>query len=223
MAVQTGEGTVEIIYQPSSVPAGPRTLGGFLARPALEGQWPTVMVFGDEPIPTSPLKYLCMVFARHGLAAFAPDFTVDPVRNLSIARAVAAFFADPAGNWSNAQHGYGLVAFGSGATDLAALAATDFRADAFATVGSSIDDVIANKLADAAIPGLVIVSRGDTSVDVDATVSHRDALSLASFVVYPTGDAGFWNDDAEGYDDTRAKDAMSRVIEFFQTQLPERI
>lgn len=223
MAVQTGEGTVEIIYHPSSVPAGPRTLGGYIARPALAGQWPTVMVFGNEPIPTSSLKFLCMVFARHGIAAFAPDLSHDPATNLSISKAVANFLADPTGEWSNAQLGFGLVAFGSGIADMSALASADYRTDAFAAVGGNLDPDTAANLSDADVPGLVVLSRADESVDIDGSLAHRDELPKVSFAVYPTGESGFWDDAADGYNEERADDAIKRVIDFFQSQLPERI
>lgn len=223
MAVQTGEGTVEIIYHPSSVPAGPRTLGGYIARPALAGQWPTVIVYGDEPVPSSTIKHLCRVFARHGIAAFAPDLTDDPKKNLSVSKAVANFLGDPTGEWSNGQLGFGLVAFGSGAADLSALASADYRTDAFAIVGAGLDPDTAANLVDTDVPGLIVVSREDESVDVDATLAYKDDLARVSFAVYPTGVHGFWNDAADGYDEERADDAVKRVIAFMSAQLPAKV
>ena len=46
VAVQLGEGTKDIIYGETSVPAGPRTFGGYLSRPDGLGEWPTVLIFG---------------------------------------------------------------------------------------------------------------------------------------------------------------------------------
>jgi dienelactone hydrolase len=103
VAVQTGEGTIEIIYGSTSIPAGPQTLSGYLARPDAEGEWPTVLLFGPEPVPTSSVKNICRVFARHGIVAIASDMTESHDFNARIATRVAAFVSDPAGEWANAQ------------------------------------------------------------------------------------------------------------------------
>ena len=77
MAVQTGEGTTDIIYGSASIPAGPRTYGGYLARPDGTGEWPTVIIYGPTEEPTSAIKNICRVFARHGIAAIAPEMGSD--------------------------------------------------------------------------------------------------------------------------------------------------
>ncbi len=223
MAVQTGEGTVDIIFHGTSVPAGPRTLGGYIARPDGAGEWPTVMVFGASPVPTSSLKYICRVLARHGIAAFAPDLTESARANHSISRAVAAFLQNPAGDWSNAEFGFGVLAFGDGLRDAAALTASDPNVEAWAAVGASVDEDALADLKRAAVPGLVIVSRGDASVDVDEVVSRKNDLPKTTLVVYPTGDTGFWDDAAPGYDDGRATDTLDRLIAFFSEQLPAKV
>lgn len=223
MAVQTGEGTVDIIFHTSSVPAGPRTLGGYIARPDGVGEWPTIMVFGPEPIPTSTIKHICRVFARHGIAAFAPDLTDSSGENHSISKAVARFLQNPSGVWSNAQLGFGVLAFGAGLADAAALAAADAKVDAWAAIAADLDPVSVANLVDADSEGLVILSRGDSSTDVDAAISNKDDLRRTRFVVYPSGDEGFWNDDADGYDETRATDAFDRAIAFFADELPPRV
>ena len=223
MAVQTGEGTVDIIFHTASVPAGPRTLGGYISRPDGVGQWPTAMVFGPKPKPTSAIKNICRVFSRHGIAAFAPDLTESASRNHSIAKAVAAFLQNPSGVWSNAQLGFGVVAFGKGLADAAALAAADPKVDAWVAIGSSLDDVSVDNLADSDSEGLVILSRADASTDTEAAVRRKDEIPKTTFVFYPTGDEGFWNDAADGYDDNRATDSLDRSIAFLLAQLPPRV
>jgi dienelactone hydrolase len=223
VAVQTGEGTVDIIFHTASVPAGPRTLGGYISRPDALGQWPTVMVFGPVPKPTSAIKNICRVLSRHGIAAFAPDLTDSAKTNHSISKAVAAFLQNPSGVWSNAQMGYGVIAFGKGLADAAALAAADRMVDAWVAIGADLDDISVGNLADSDSEGLVILSRGDGSTDVDASVGRKDEIPKTTFVVYPTGDDGFWNDSAEGYDDARATDSLDRAISFFSTELPPRV
>jgi dienelactone hydrolase len=42
------------------------------------------------------------------------------------------------------------------------------------------------------------------------------------FVVYPDADEGFWNDDADGFDEKAATDTVDRLIAFFGRELPQR-
>lgn len=222
MAVQTGEGVVDIIFHSTSIAAGPRTLSGYISRPDEQGEWPTVLIFGPEPIPTSTIKDLCRVLARHGIAALAPDLTESRERNLSISRAVASYLANPAGHWSNAQLGFGVVCFGGGLTDLADLVGADDRVGAVAVVASTVDAEAADTIAKAEVPGLVILSRGDESVDVDASVETRESMEHTTFVVYASGDTGFWDAASEGYNVKRYEDTIDRLVGFFSEHLPER-
>ncbi len=223
MAVQTGEGTVEIIYGSTSVPAGPRTLGGYLARSALVGEWPTVLLFGPEPTPTSSVKNMCRVLARHGIAALAPDLTDSHDTNVSISQAVANFMADPAGEWSNAEYGYGVVAFGVGIYDATRLAEVDGRVLCAAIVAGTVDSLATDSLAAAAIPGLAILSRDDVSTDVDASVAARDRAPQSTFVVYSNGDEGFWDESSDGFSEDLQTDVVKRLVDFFTDQLPPRV
>jgi dienelactone hydrolase len=223
VAVQTGEGTTDIIFHSTSVPAGPRTLGGYLSRPDFGGEWPTVLVFGPEPLPTSTVKDICRVLARHGIAALAPDLTSSHRENLSVSRAASAFLADRSGVWSNAQFGYGTLCFGRGIFDLAALAETDGRVVASALVASTIDDVTADQLRTADVAGLAILSRGDESTDVDESVARREQIPQTTFVVYPTGATGFWDAASEGFDEERYADTIDRLVAFFVENLPPKV
>lgn len=223
MAVQTGEGTVEIIYGTTSVPAGPRTLGGYVARPTLIGEWPTVLLFGPKPTPTSTAKNMCRVLARHGIAALAPDLTESHDVNESISQAVASFLADPKGEWSNGQFGYGIIAFGDGIYDATRLAELDGRALCTAIVGGTVDEVAADSMGAAEIPAMVILSRGDESSDVEASLKSRGKAPQTTFVVYPKGAEGFWDESAGGFDEDLQADVVERVVGFFTDQLPPRI
>lgn len=223
MAVQTGEGTVEIIYGSTSVPAGPRTFGGYLARSALVGEWPTVLVFGPEPTPTSAVKNMCRVLARHGIAALAPDLTESHDENESISHAVANFLADPAGEWSNAEYGYGVIGFGVGIYDATSLAERDGRVLCGAVVGSTVDDFATDALAAAAIPVVAILSREDESTDVDVSVSARDRAPQTTFVVYSNGKQGFWDESSDGFDEDLQTEVVDRLVGFFIDQLPPRV
>jgi dienelactone hydrolase len=223
VTVQLGEGTIEIIYGAISIPAGARTLGGYLARPDGEGQWPTVLLFGPQPVPRSSIKNICRVFARHGIAALAPEMTTDHDANQAIASSVAAFASNPSGDWSNAQLGYGVLAYGPGIYDATELAARDGRVAAEASVAATLDGRVAENLTVAEIPGLWIGSRADHSTDVDGSIARAESLPRMMFVVHGNSAHGFWSDDADGYDEKAATDTMDRLVAFFGRELPPRV
>ena len=221
--MQTGEGTIEIIYGSTSIPAGPQTLSGYLARPDGEGEWPTVLLFGPDPLPSSSVKHISRMFARHGLAALAPEVTDQHDTNARIASRVAAFISDPTGHWSNAQFGYGVLAFGGGMYDASDLAANDGRVVAISSVGATLDDAVVEDLSYAEIPMLWIGSRSDTSTDVDASLERKESLPQTTFVVHADAGVGFWDDGAEGFDEKTAADTIDRLIAFFGSELPPRV
>ncbi len=223
MAVQTGEGTIEIIYGSISIPAGPQTLSGYLARPDGEGEWPTVLVFGPEPLPSSSVKNICRIMARHGIVALAPDMTESHESNTLIASRVARFITDPKGEWSNAQFGFGVLAFGPGIFDASGLAVGDGRVVAIASVSVTFDGHVVDDLSVAQIPALWIGSRADGSVDVGASLDAREALPLTTFVIHSDAGEGFWDDGAEGFDEDTAADTVDRLIAFFGAELPPRV
>jgi dienelactone hydrolase len=223
VAVQLGEGTIEIIYGSISIPAGAQTLSGYLARPDGEGQWPTVLLFGPEPEPLSSVKNICRVFARHGIAALAPDLIGDREANVLIASRVASFATDPTGDWSNAHLGYGVLGYGPGIHDAAGLAAADQRVTTEASVAGTLDKSVGEDLVRSGIPGLWIGSRSDASTDVELSISWTDSLPRMMFVVHADSAEGFWNDDSDGYDEEAATDTIDRLIAFFAHELPPRV
>lgn len=222
MTVLIGEGTTEIIYGSASIPAGPVTLGGYIARPDLDGEWPTVIVFGPEPSPTSAVKAACRRLARHAIAAVAPDMTRNHSTNRQIAMSVAAFATNKESRWSNARLGYGSIAFGPGVYDAAGLAADDGRAIAVAAVGSTLDDLVTDDLAIADIPVLFIGSRGDDTVDMDRSLEAREHLPQTTYALYGDAEAHWWDIEAPDYDEAKAFDTFDRLVGFFGEQLPAR-
>lgn len=223
MAVQAGEGTEDIIYGSTSIPAGPRAFGGYLARPDGQFEWPTVLVYGPESSPTPTIKNICRIFARHGIAAIAPELTGEPEPDRRISKAIAAFIAAPNGDWSNGEYGFGAVAFEDGIEPAARLAATEGLVVALASIGSSYTDTVIGDLQAADIPLLFIGSREDDGADIDASLAARDRLPQTKYAVYPDGNRGFWNDDADGFRDDRFDDAMDRTIAFMADRLPVRL
>ncbi|MGI9528403.1 MAG: hypothetical protein ACR2NG_01725 [Acidimicrobiia bacterium] len=222
MAVQLGEGTEEIIYGETSIPAGPRTYGGYLSRPDGVGEWPTILIFGPMSKPTSSVKNMCRVFARHGIAALAPDLESEDVSFNKVAQAAASFVMNPAGDWSNAEFGFGVLAFEGGVDVAAQLVGGVNEAMAFATVGSALDSAIVERIAPRDVHGLYIGSREDDGSGVDLSLDARDALPLTTFAVYPDGDTGFWSDDSPGFSEARYFDTRDRLMGFFGLHLPGR-
>lgn len=223
MAVQLGEGTTDIIYGETSIPAGPRTHGGYLSRPDGVGEWPTILILGPTSQPTSSVKNICRVFARHGIAALAPDLESEDMSFTRVAQASAAFVMNPAGDWSNAEFGFGVLAF-EGGVDIASQLVSDVaEATALATVGSALDPAVVERIAPRDVHGLYIGSRGDEGSGVDGSLDARDALPLTTFAVYPDGDTGFWSDDSPGFSEERFVDTRDRLIGFFGLHLPERV
>jgi dienelactone hydrolase len=223
VTVLIGEGTTEIIYGSTSIPAGARTLGGYLARPALDGDWPTILVFGPEPMPTSAIKAMCRRMARHAIAALAPEMSQDRATNQQIAMGVAAFVTNADGGWSNARFGFGTVGFGPGIHDAAALTSNDRRVMAIAAVGSTFDDAVTGDLAVADIPVLFIGSRSDDTVDIDLSIEAREKLPQTAYAIYGDMEAHWWDIEAPKYDEEMSFDTFDRLVGFFGEQLPVRI
>jgi dienelactone hydrolase len=218
-----GEGTAEIIYGESSVPAGPTSYGGYLSRPDGAGEWPTILIFGPEANPTGAIKNICRVFARHGIGALAPDLGENDEERARIAEATATFVMNPAGDWSSAGQGFGIVAFQDGLGVAAWLASEVNHVVAFASVGAAITGQAADDLAKAKVPAIYIGSREDEGSNVDGSLTNRDSLPQTAFVVYPDGGTGFWSDDSAGFVEVRYKDTIDRVIGFLGMHLPERV
>lgn len=223
MAVQTGEGTTEIIYGSTSIPGGPRVYGGYLARPDGRGEWPTVLVFGPNERATSSVKHICRSLARYGIAALAPDLDHEDLSYRQVAAAITGFITDPGGDWSNAQFGFGVLAFEGGMAAASGLAAVDGRVVAHASIGSNLGEDVVADLAEADVPGLFVGSRGDEAVDIDAAVDVRSEIPQTTYVIYPEGDTGYWSDTSDGFEQGHFDDILERLVEFLTAQLPPRV
>ena len=100
MSVLKGEGTHPILFGSTSIAVGTRIQGGYLARPDLTGEWPTIVVVASEWGVTSSTKDLCRKMARRGFAAIAPDLYRGraPQRSAGASEAVFTFGHFDAGN-----------------------------------------------------------------------------------------------------------------------------
>lgn len=216
MSVLKGEGKVEILFGSTSIAVGSRVHRGYLSRPDLAGEWPTMIVVTPVAGVTSSVKDVCRRLARRGLAVVAPAVSPrDTDRHLGD---IVAFITNPAGFWSSAEHGFGVLGIGAGGS-AAIAAAVAHRAAALALVSSPFADEDIAGLASFGGPALALHGRAD-EVPVAAATAARDALPRLELVIY--GDAGpdLLDDHGPGYDDAIAGDAVERLSAFFATHLP---
>ena len=73
MSVLKGEGIVPILFGSTSISVGSLTHTGYLARPDLAGEWPTVVVIPSAWGVTGAMKDVTRRLARQGFAAICPD------------------------------------------------------------------------------------------------------------------------------------------------------
>jgi len=248
VSVLPGEGETVILYGTIDVPVGARSLAAYLARPDLTGEWPTVVLVASAWGVTSSVKALCRAMARHGLAVVAPDLYrgEGPAREAPLAVAVKAFdaldadrwqadlegiaefVANPAGFWSNAEDGFGLLGFGDGAFP-ALHAAALAGARSLAVVGAPLvagetvplPGDLPSAAAGLSLPMLSVFARDDERFDDARLGALREAVPQATTVVYDAA-ANYWDDFLEGYDDAATHDTLLRLVGFFAETLPPR-
>jgi carboxymethylenebutenolidase len=223
---------------------GTRTHHGYLARPDLTGEWPTVIVVGSEWGVTSAVKDLCRRLARHGFATVAPDLFggSGPARASSEDEALAAFTAlsprrimsdlddfvdfvrNPSGFWSSAEGGFGIVGLSAGGRSAAGTAAKHDDA-ALALVGAALDDPeagdsLSKMLVDVVGPVLGLAGRDDPRSPVDKVHGARNVAPHAEWVLYEDVGAHFIDDSRETYDPAAHVDTVERLVAFFEKHLP---
>ncbi len=246
MSVLKGEGTTPILFGTLTVPASTRGHTGYLARPDLGGEWPTVLLIPSGWGLTSAVKDTCRRIARWGIAALAVDPYDDasPARSASRAevdeRAAAVplrrslgkvddfvdFITNPAAGWSNAEDGYGLLAFGAGGSVAAAAARTQPEVTALGMVGTPLTghgrDLV-DDLDDVAVPILGIFGREDERVPIEDVMTARSRVPHAEWVIYNDVTGDFMDDSLPDYDALASKDAIDRIVAFCEKALPARV
>ncbi len=212
MSVLKGEGTTVILYGSTNVSTGARSYPGYLARPDLKGQWPTVVVVGPSDSSAAPsVRAICRGIARHGIAAVAPD--------AGGLEAFVGFITNPAGHWSNAEYGYGVLGLGDGSAGAIEAARTSELAAALALVDPVLDDAAVAGLGEVDVPLLGCVGR-DAAEGVEAA---RAGAPQSQWVLYDGVGAGYWDINGDGYVASAAEDTEDRVIEFFSVPLPAKL
>lgn len=238
MSVLKGEGRVPILFGSTSVSVGSRLHRGYLARPDLGGQWPTILLVAPAWGVTSSVKDICRRLARQGLAVLAPDLydRGGPARGVDreiAERAAAAlpqalidrdlsdfvsFVSNPAGFWSSAEDGFGVFGIGSGGRAAVRLAGGS-RAAALALAYAPIEgEEEALSTFTGAVLGLY--GRADEVVPADVVTVVRKAAPHAEVVVYADVGHDFLDDYGDTYDFEAATDAVERLASFFEKRLP---
>lgn len=249
MSVLKGEGKVVILYGTISIPAGPRTYSGYLARPDLTGEWPTVLVIPSAWGITSSVKDVSRRLARQGLAALAPDLYrgAAPARSADQGEAAAAmravpddralgdltgiadFIANPSGTWSSAEHGFGILTLGTGSRWGAMVAERSELVKALALVAPDLRlistegdgaDVAGEPQFPLGIPVLGFSGRDDEGASPAAVAAVRQAAPQAEWVIYDGAGADYWDDYLPTYDAEIVADTGDRLTPFFERHLP---
>lgn len=228
MSVLKGEGKVPILFGTTSVARGPLTHTAYLARPDLSGEWPTIVAVPSAWGVTSAIKDTCRRLARQGFAGDPPDRSLSADEALAWYAAlgdqpVAAVIQDivrvvtnPAGFWSSAEDGFGLLGLGPGGRH-AVLAARRGTGDAVGLLGAAwgvMDDARLTQ------PLLVVHGRDDELAPISDVMAFREQNPHGEFVIYDGVGRDFFDDYVPGYDVGAAADALERLASFFEKQLP---
>ena len=253
MSVLKGEGKYPILFGSTSIAAGTMTSTGYLARPDLTGEWPTIVVAASEWGVTSAIKDLCRRLARHGFAVIAPDLArgraprrdvdaetaADAARAIPAARAardldaIAGYIANPAGFWSNAELGFGILAFGEGARFAVpfagrrpgsplALISPRLNLPEDAGDDETVSPALAYPIAvigDVLGPIFGASGRDDPTVPVEDVMRLRRAAPHAEWVIYDGVGSHFSDDFAHVYDAEAHRDVLERIVAFFEKHL----
>ncbi len=255
MSVLKGEGKVPILFGSSSIAVGTLTHRGYLARPDLTGEWRTIVIAPSEWGVTSAVKDICRRLARHGFAVVAVDLyrgappsrdaetedAAESARGVPASRAandldaVVEFITNPAGFWSNAEAGFGVLSFGEGGRFAVPFAARH-AGSALALVSTRLRapeperDLDGNELPVPDYPLTSIGSvvgpifgasgRDDETVPLDDVMDLRRLAPHAEWAVYDGVGEHFTDDYTEGYDDEASRDVLDRLVSFFEKHLP---
>ena len=245
MTVLKGEGKVVILYGTISIPSGPQTHTGYLARPDLTGEWPTILLIPSAWGVTSSVKDVSRRLARQGFAVLVPDLYrgSGPARSADREEARAAleevpddralgdlagiidFMANPAGTWSSAELGFGILALGTGSRWAAMAAARSDLVSAFALIAPDLRPLVAEAgevepwiAPDTPVLGLSGREDDDASEAMVAVV--RQAVPQAEWVIYDGTGADYWDDYLATYDAEVVADTADRLVVFFERHLP---
>jgi carboxymethylenebutenolidase len=233
VSVLKGEGKVPILFGSASLSVGTLTHSGYLARPDLAGEWPTVILVSPAWGVTSVVKDWCRKLARRGFAAVAPDLYrgAAPARHVDLDVAAAAldaippdrasrdlaaivdFVANPAAGWSSGEHGFGVLGAGTGGRWAAKLASEENAPLVLAAADVQGVGGISG-------PMLGLHGRDDEVVPIAEVLAARDLAPHAEWVLYAGVGHDFLDDSRPGFDFEASRDAFERMADFYGNHLP---
>jgi carboxymethylenebutenolidase len=237
------EGTHPILFGGARVVDGTRIRDGYLARPDVAGSHSVVVLVPPIAGLTSGVKDLCRRIARHGIAAFAMDpyRGKGPGRRGTADEAAAAYAAasdaraardldgtvrwlrSPGTEWADPDR-VGLLGIGTGGR-WALLAAADLPIRALAVCYSPLglvpdrEGTALEAIGDVAVPLLGIYGRADATAPATEVTAAREAQPRSEWVIYEEAGHDFLDDGGDTYDAAAAKDAIERLVAFFQGTL----
>lgn len=218
MSIIKGEkAKVVTLFGTITVPSGARSFAAYLARPDLRGEWPTVLLLTGVPQVTSPVKEVCRRLARQGLAVIAPGES----GSAAAREATIDFVVNPTADWSNAEHGYGVLGLEAGGGAAVEESASSRLVSALALLSAPPDPVALLQVS--GCPTIGLSGREDAAVPGDSIVEARAAAPQTEWVVYNGLGGDFWNDGAVGWDQDASDDAIDRLSSFFERHLPRLI
>lgn len=233
-----------ILFGTTSVSVGPVTSTAYLARPDQAGEWPTVVLVHDAWGLTPATRDLARQLARQGFAVIAPDLYADavpaapdetdgeagpgpalPDRSVAanLARTVA-FVTNPAGFWSNAEDGMGILGVGGGGLH-AASAVAEGLGTALAFAYPELSDRngrpgLETLLSGIAVPLLGLFGGDDPGAGREEVLALRTIAPQGEYVIYEGAGDGFLDDHDDAFVPGAAEDTVRRLAAFFRLHLP---
>lgn len=240
MAVLAHEGTYPIMYGPSPIPVGTSHRTGYIARPDEAGVFPVVVVVPDLNGLDSFEKDLCRTFARSGIAAVAIDLygrrddPLDAYNALSDQRALAdldevyEFIASEDVPW-NAGDKVGILGLDVGGRFALVKAARERWAGSVAVSGTPLtgdegrDIQVLEHLSHIPVPVLGLYGAEDELVDPSVVDEAQARNEHGQWLLFEGAGHAFLDPTSDDYHDAAARDAVQRLVSFFNATLPEAV
>jgi hypothetical protein len=154
--------------------------------------------------------------------AAAAAAAVPPARAQADLDGIVGFITNPAGFWSSAERGFGIMGCGLGGV-AATLAAIRHRAAALALVSAPLLDGtgsgVVDVFPDLTCPLLGLYGKAESAVSIADIMEARAAAPQAEWVLYDSAGDGFMDDYLAEFDLGAHQDAIDRLARFFEKQL----
>ena len=240
MAVLSHEGTYPILYSSWPIPVGAIHREGYIARPDEAGKFPVVFVVPDLDGMNSFEKDLCRRLARAGFAAITLDLYRshdDPLaayNDLTDSRAMAdldelhEFILSDGVVW-NLSGDVGILGADVGGRFALIKGSTRDWVKSVAVCYAPLtgdeerDYQVADYLDHLPVPVLGLYGVDDELIDPASVDEAQRRNEHGQWLLYQDAGHGFLDVNAEGFDQSAADDAFSRITAFFGATLPPAV